>query len=258
MTLTYGRSPFGPDRGSYNIAVPDQVAYAEPWPRRMRAMFAGRTVVDSRRGVMVHRTGAAPIVLFPLEDVTADTIWPDEPPGSWTVQAGGRSAPHAITLAPAIGGQAGADTGGLVLIDYGAMDRWFEEDDPVYAHLRDPYHRVDVRSSSQHILVRRDGVVVAESSRPKLLFETGLPVRYYLPFADVRTDWLTLSRTISQCPYKSDGHWNLRSADGTVEAVADAARSLPHPLAEATLALEHISFYPGKLDVTVDGERVRA
>lgn len=255
MTLTFGRSPFGHQRGSYNVgALPDHIAYVEPWPRRMRAMFGNRTVLDSRNGMMLHRTGTAPTLLFPLGDLIADVLVEDEPAGSWTVQAGNRSAPQAVTTAPALAGPAGADIEGLVIIDYSAMDRWFEEDDPVYAHPRDPYHRVDVRSSSRHVLVRHAGVVVAESGRPKLLFETGLPVRYYLPFADVRIDLLELSDTISECPYKGDGqHWNLAGAS---DVVADAAWSLPHPLAEASLALEHISFYPDKLEVMVDQEHV--
>ena len=255
MGLTFGSSPFGPQCGRYNdAALPDHVAYVEPWPRRMRALFADRTVLDSRQGMMLHRTGAAPTLLFPLEDLAADVLVKDEAAGSWTVEVGDRSARQAVTAAPAIQGEAGADIAGLVIIRYSAMDRWFEEDDPVYAHPRDPYHRVDVRSSSRHVLIRHGEVVVAESTRPKLLFETGLPVRYYLPFADVRIDLLRLSDTISECPYKGDGqHWNLVSA---VDVVADVAWNSPHPLAEAALALEHVSFYPDKLSVTVDHERV--
>jgi uncharacterized protein (DUF427 family) len=136
------------------------------------------------------------------------------------------------------------------------MDRWFEEDDPIYAHPRDPYHRVDVRSSSRHVLVRHDGDVVADSHRPKLLFETSNPTRYYLPFADVRLDLLERSDTVSQCPYKGDGqHWHLTTRHGRVD---DAAWSLPHPLAEGFLALEHVCFYPDKVELTVGGQRVNA
>ncbi len=257
MTLTFGRSPFGPQRGVYSVAdLPDDVAYVEPWPRRMRALFGNRTVLDSRNGMMLHRTGAAPTLLFPFSDPAADVLKQGEQAGTWTVQVGARSAAQAVTTPPPLAGPAGAAIDGLVIVEYHTMDRWFEEDDPVYAHTRDPYHRVDVRSSSRHVAVRHADVVVAESTRPKLLFETGLPVRFYLPFADVRIDLLELSETISQCPYKGDGqHWNLM---GTGDLVADAAWSLPHPLAEAKLALEHVSFYPDKLEVLVDDERVTA
>jgi uncharacterized protein (DUF427 family) len=255
VTLAYGHSPFGSQRGNYNIGtLPDDIAYVESWPRRMRAMFGNRTVLDSRRGMMLYHTDTAPTLLFPLDDFAADVLIDDQPAGSWTVRVGDRSAPGAVTTPPALDGPAGADIEGLVILAYSSMDRWFEEDDPVYAHLRDPYHRVDVRSSSHHVLVQHAGVVVAESARPKLLFETGLPVRYYLPFADVRIDLLELSGTITECPYKGDGqHWNLVGAG---EIVEDAAWSLPHPLAEGTLALEHVSFYTDKVEVIVDGVRV--
>lgn len=132
------------------------------------------------------------------------------------------------------------------------MDRWFEEDEPVYAHVRDPYHRVDVRASSRHVVVRHRGRVVVESVRPKRLFETGNPTRHYLPFADVRLDLLERSDTVSECPYKGDGqHWHL-VVDG--DRVENTAWSLPHPLPEGLAAAEHLCFYPGKVEVVVDGE----
>jgi uncharacterized protein (DUF427 family) len=146
---------------------------------------------------------------------------------------------------------------GYVTVDSGAMDRWFEEDDPVYAHPRDPYHRVDVRSSSRHVIVRLGDVIIADSTRPKLLFETGNPIRYYLPFADVRCDLLVKSTTVSECPYKGDGqHWHLVADDG--RQVEDVAWSLPHPLPEGLDAAQHICFYPEKVEVEVDGLSIPA
>ncbi len=126
-----------------------------------------------------------------------------------------------------------------------------------FAHPRDPYHRVDVQASSRHVVVRHDGQVVAESHRPKLLFETGLPVRYYLPPADVRTERLAPSGTVSDYPYKGPGqHWHLAGGDGAL--VEDAAWSLPFPLPEGLAAGQHLCFYPDKVDVEVDGERLVA
>lgn len=254
MTLSMGRSPFGAERGSYDGAVPDRVAYAEPWPRRLRAVLAGRTLLDTRRGVMLHRTAMAPSVLFPREDLDAASVVAGSQPDRWTLQVGERSARDAVRSAPALAGAAGQRVAGLVSVQFGAPDRWFEEDEPVYAHLRDPYHRVDVRSSSRYVVVRHRGQVLAESRRPKLLFETGLPTRYYLPFSDVRLERLALSATVSECPYKGDGqHWNL-VGDGA--HVADVAWSLPHPLPEGIAATEHVCFYPDKVEVVVDGERI--
>ena len=111
-----------------------------------------------------------------------------------------------------------------------------------------------MRASSRHVVVRHNGQLVAESRRPKLLFETGIPVRYYLPFADVRVDLLEQSDTVSECPYKGDGqHWHLRTGDSRID---DAAWSLPHPLPEGLAAAQHICFYPDKVDIEVDGEPV--
>ena len=135
-----------------------------------------------------------------------------------------------------------------------AMDEWFEEDDPIHGHPRDPYHRVDVRSSSRRVVIRRDGEVIADSSRPKLVFETGNPIRYYLPLADVRIELLSKSDYVSACPYKGDGqHWHLSSNGNAVENVA---WSLPHPLPEGLAAVDHVCFYPKKIEVEVDGRRI--
>jgi uncharacterized protein (DUF427 family) len=149
----------------------------------MRAMFAGETVVDSRRGKVLNERGRFPVYYFPLGDLRAGLLILAGKPGCWNVTAGERMAQGAVSAY-----QGTAPLDGYVTVDHGAMDRWFEEDEPVYAHPRDPYHRVDVRASSRHVAIRRDGELIAESRRPKLLFETGVPVRYYLPFADVRSD----------------------------------------------------------------------
>ena len=127
--------------------------------------------------------------------------------------AGGSTAYNAVTAR-----MTSLPLDGYVTVRYYTMDRWFEEDEPIYAHPRDPYHRVDVRASSRHVVVRRDHEVVAESRRPKLLFETAVPIRYYLPFAEVRIHLLEKSDTVSECPYQGDGqHWHLRGGASRIE-----------------------------------------
>lgn len=255
MSLTFGSGPFAPNGGGGTFDVgslPEPLRYWEPWPRRMRAIVSGETVLDSRRGVYFYETGAFPVHYFPLEDVRQDllvAVGTDR----WGLRVGDRLVEDGITASPRDAG--GAELlPGYVTLDYPAMDRWFEEDDPIYAHPRDPYHRVDVRASSRHVVVRSNREVVAETDRPKLLFETAVPVRYYLPFADVNLALLAISETLSECPYKGDGqHWHLTVGEQTVE---DAAWSLPHPLPEGMAAAEHICFYPNKVEIKVDGERV--
>ena len=256
MSLTFGRGPFSTGRGAFDVDVPDAVAYVEDWPRRMRAVFGGETVLDSRRGKLLHRSGKFPMWLFPAADLRRDLLVEAAPGRSWSVRVGGRTAEDAVTAAPDLGGAVGAALAGMVEVDYAVPDRWFEEDDPIYAHPRDPYHRVDVRSSSRHVVVTHGGEVLADSVRPKLLFETSLPVRYYLPFADVRSALLRLSETVSECPYKGDGqYWHLVDERGD-QLVADVGWSLPHPLPEGIAAADHLCFEVSKVDVTVDGDPV--
>lgn len=260
MSLTYGRSPFGPDRGHFDVgALPEQIRYWEPWPRRMRAVLNGETILDSRRGFIFYETGQLATFYFPVEDVRQDLLVPSEAdvpseePERWSLRVGDRFVEDGVTASPRAA-DGSPLLGDHVTVNYEAMDRWFEEDDPIYAHPRDPYHRVDVRSASSHVVVRHGGQVVAESDRPKLLFETSVPVRYYLPFDDIRIDLLAKSETVSECPYKGDGqHWHLNVGD---DKVVDAAWSLPHPLPEGFAAAEHVCFYSDKVEIEVDGARV--
>lgn len=261
MSLTYGRSPFGPERGHFDFGpVPDHVRYWEPWPRRMRAMLNGETILDSRRGVIFYETGELAVYYFPVEDVRQDLLVPSElestsqEAGRWSLRVGDRFVKDCITSSPRAA-DGSPLLGDHVTVEYAAMDWWFEEDDSIYAHPRDPYHRVDVRSASSHMVVRHAGEVVAESDRPKLLFETSLPVRYYLPFDDIRIDLLVKSEMVSECPYKGDGqHWHLRVG---ADEVVDAAWNLPHPLPEGLAAAGHVCFYPDKVEIEVDDTRVR-
>ena len=262
MSLTLGSGPFAQGKARLNFAAPDHIVYWEPWGRRLRAVFAGKTVLDTRRAVVVHETGKFPVHWLPLEDVSRELLHPAESEGKvegklggqkWSVRVGNRVAERAVTGYVRLQ-EGDPDLAGHVKVEFRSMDRWFEEDDPVYAHFRDPYHRIDVRSSSARVIVRHADHIVAESSRPKLLFETNVPVRYYLPFADIRLNLLQRSDTVSQCPYKGDGqHWHLVIGNDRVE---DAAWSLPHPLPEGLAAAEHVCFYPEKVEVTVDGKRV--
>jgi uncharacterized protein (DUF427 family) len=140
---------------------------------------------------------------------------------------------------------------GLVRFEWQALDEWLEEDELVYVHPRSPYSRVDILSSSRRVQVLVDGVELADSSHPHILFETGLPPRYYLPLADVRTELLAPSEKVSQCPYKGTAtYWHAQVGDQRYDDFVWMYRS---PLAESAKIAGLACFYNEKVDLIVDG-----
>jgi uncharacterized protein (DUF427 family) len=140
---------------------------------------------------------------------------------------------------------------GTVRFQWDAMEAWFEEDEQVFTHPRDPYTRVDILASSRRVRVLLDGLVLADSTSPRLLFETGLPTRYYLPRTHVRMDLLEASPTVTHCPYKGRAEtWSVRVGETLHE---DLAWSYPAPLPDSQKLAGLIAFYDEKLDIEVDG-----
>ena len=138
----------------------------------------------------------------------------------------------------------------FVLLDFKAFDAWYEEDERNLAHPRDPFHRIDIVRSSRHVRVELGGKTLAESTRPRLLFEPPLPVRYYLPREDVRTDLFSPSPTRTQCAYKGEAsYFSLRDAD-------DVAWTYLEPLREAAEVTGDVAFFNERVDIVVDGERL--
>jgi len=143
------------------------------------------------------------------------------------------------------------DVAGYISFDWHAMDAWFEEDEEVYVHARDPYTRIDVLQSSRTIRVEVDGVVIAESSKPRILFETGLPPRYYLPKTDILFQHLQPTDTITSCPYKGHARYWSIVVNGTIHT--DLAWGYDTPLLESIEVAGLVSFYNEKLDIYIDG-----
>ena len=141
----------------------------------------------------------------------------------------------------------------LVAIDFAALDHWFEEDIEVYVHPRSPFTRVDALASSRHVVVSLDGVILAESRKPTMLFETGAPARHYLPALDVHLDLLTVNSNRASCPYKGDAHFYSAVING--EVVDDIAWQYTLPRAEVLPVAGMICFYEERVDVDVDGVR---
>ena len=144
------------------------------------------------------------------------------------------------------------DLVGHVRIAWNAMDAWFEEDEQVYVHPRDPYTRIDALSSSRTVRIEIDGTVVAESSSPVILYETGLPPRYYLPKTDVRHDLLSTSESTTECPYKGTAEYYNVTVDGTTHD--DLAWWYRSPVAESGPIVGRVCFYDERVDVVIDDE----
>lgn len=224
-------------------------------PKRVRAYLRGQLVADTKRPMLVWEHPYYPTYYLPAEDVqatlrpTGETRHIDRVGASdvHDVLVGGTAAEGAAVRFPD-----SAAAPDLVRLEWGAMDEWFEEDEPVYVHPRDPYKRVDVLASSRHVTVRIGGVVVADSHRPHILFETGLPPRYYLPLTDVRTDLLRPSDRRTQCPYKGTAtYWNA-VIDGTEHA--DIVWTYRTPLPESQKIAGLACFYDERVEVTIDDE----
>ena len=225
--------------------------------KRVRAYLAGRLVADTRHPSLVWEIPYYPAYYLPLGDVTAELVPTGKTEHSpsrgdaelYDVRVDGTVAEGAARRYPDSPLTAIRD---LVRFEWAAMDEWLEEDEPVYTHPRDPYHRVDILHSSRHVRVEVDGVTVADSVRPVILFETGLPPRYYLPLSDIRTELLTPTDTQTHCPYKGTAvYWSVDAGHGTH---ADLAWGYRTPLPESQKIAGLACFYDEKADVYLDGE----
>jgi uncharacterized protein (DUF427 family) len=263
MGLTIGSAPFGQrPAGVFNadLAAPEHLLYFEDSPRRVRVLFAGRTVVDSNRVKLLHETARVPCYYFPLDDVAADALEPSTTvthcPAKgdatyWSLVVGGRTARDAVWAyeKPL---ESAHWLAGYCSLQWDAVDGWYEEDEQIFGHPKDPYHRIDIVASSRHVRVSHGGVLLAESRRPMLLFETGLPVRYYLPAEDVRTDLLVHSDSHSRCPYKGvASYYSVRTA-GAGELLRDLAWYYPDPTPEAGKISGLVCFYNERVELEVD------
>ena len=230
----------------------------EDSPKRVRVYLGGEIVADTRNAKLVWEVPYFPLYYFPRADVrtellvVTDTVTHSSSRGDaqhFTVKAGAKEATDAAwqyVESPI------EELRDLVRFDWEAMDAWFEEDEEVFTHARSPYTRVDILESSRHVQVVVNGVTVADSHHPKLLFETGLPTRYYVAQIDARMDLLTPTETVTHCPYKGEAHtWAVRAGD---EVIPDLAWSYRAPFRESLPIAGLVAFYNEKVDLIVDGE----
>ena len=253
----------------------------EPIGKRIRAVLGGGTVVDTTRALLVWEPRRiVPSYAVPDGDITAELVVADPAAADAAGTLGARmpelysrpvldpSVPFAVHTAEgrpvdlSAGGQnrpgagfypADPDLAGYVVLDFAAFEAWYEEDELNVAHPRDPVHRIDVLPSSRQVRVELDGHVLAQSSRPTLLFETMLPTRYYLPPGDVRAE-LTPSGTRTYCAYTGQAsYWSAAAGD---RVVPDIAWTYQQPGHDAARVGGLIAFFNERLDVIVDGERL--
>ncbi|MEU5696650.1 DUF427 domain-containing protein [Actinosynnema sp. NPDC020468] len=228
----------------------------EPSAKRVRAYLAGELVADTTTPYLVWEKPYYPTYYFPRRDVKATLTPTAETRHS---PSRGEGIVHDVHVKDAVATAAALTypssplptLHSLVRFEWDALDEWFEEDEPVYVHPRDPYTRIDALSSSRHIRVEIDGVVIADSTRPVILFETGLPPRHYLPLTDVRQDLLRHTDLTTGCPYKGTAeYWSAVIGDAVHENIAWAYRT---PLPESRAVAGRIAFYNEKVDVYIDG-----
>jgi uncharacterized protein (DUF427 family) len=255
--------PVATDRDYPQMIV--EINHVEPAPRRVRATLGNEKIFDTTRARYVWEVPYYPQYYVPLEDVDMRFVI-DEGHAQSTrqgtahrhaLQAGGVQRPGAARV---FGEDAIAGVAGTARFDWAALDAWYEEDEQVFVHPRNPYARVDALRSHRHVRVSLDGITLADTASPVLVFETGLPTRYYIDRTDVAFEHLVPSDTQTACPYKgvTSGYWSVR-IDGQVPPEhRDLAWAYDFPTRQLQPIAGQIAFYNEKVDIEVDGHRLAA
>jgi uncharacterized protein (DUF427 family) len=263
MGLMTGSGPFGREpAGTFNFEppAPGKALYLDPTPKRLRVIVGGETIADSTAAMMLHESGHQPIYYFPPEDVRSDVLEPSDRHtrcpkkgeasyytirvGDRVVDAGAWYYPDPLPGTPPIKD--------LIAFYFDRMDGWMEEDEEITIHPRDPYHRIDLRTSARHLRVSIDGRLLAESRSAIALFETNLPTRWYIPRDDVLAE-LEPSEKLSGCPYKGQASYYSVRLDGG-EIAEDLIWYYPEPLDEVGRIAGLLCFFNERVDLELDGE----
>jgi uncharacterized protein (DUF427 family) len=233
------------------------VDHIAPVPRRIRAMLAGDVVLDTNKALYVWEWPYYPQYYIPIADVCPAVLVDEQHTEHLHrgtaqllgVRVGEVSRPKSARLyaEDAMDGVAAT-----IRFDWDAADAWFEEDEEVFVHPRNPYVRVDALRSTRSVRVELDGTVLAESSSPVMVFETGLPTRYYFNRTEVDFDHLVPSDTVTSCPYKGQTsvYWTVRVREASYP---DLAWAYGFPTRQLLPIAGMIAFYNEKVDTIVDG-----
>ena len=241
---------------------PDRIVRLEPSPRRVRVQFGGEWIADSTGMMLMYESGHLPVYYFPVKDVRLDLLHPTDH-GShcpykgeasyWNIEAGGRISENAVwAYQTPYDEMTAIDLQDYCSFYWDRVDRWFEEDEEIFVHPRDPHKRIDTVPSSREVKVVLGGESVAQSTNAHFLFETGLPTRYYIPADDVRMELLESSETETRCPYKGVARYWSATVGG--ETHADIVWSYPDPVPECPKIRDLMCFYNENVDaIYVDG-----
>ncbi|MEB4211959.1 DUF427 domain-containing protein [Mycobacterium sp. 94-17] len=235
----------------------------EPAPRRVRGYLGDALVFDTTAARYVWEVPYYPQYYIPLDDVRPGFLRDEN--HAQTVQFGPSRLYSLVgsdqtreSAARVFDADGDGPLAGTVRFEWDSL-RWFEEDEPIYGHPRNPYARVDALRSRRHVRVELEGIVLADTDSPVLLFETGLPTRYYIDPTDVSFGHLTPSATQTLCPYKgvTSGYWSVRVGSPGEQVIhEDLAWTYHYPLPAVAPIAGLIAFYNEKLDIAVDGVRL--
>jgi uncharacterized protein (DUF427 family) len=262
MGLSWQQGPLAPAAvGRFLVPdpLPERMLFAEPLRRRMRVRFGDTWIADSEDVVLLHEPGRYPVAYFPLEDIATDVLQPGEHTTrhrdlgttSWyTVRAGTQSKQRAAWQYTELPEYAG-DLKGRVAFAWRAMDAFYEEDERIVGHAADSYHRIDIRSTSRHLVVRSGDRIVADTTRPLVLYESGFAPRWYVPRADVDESALTPAEGQTFCPYKGlASYYDIAGAHRAAWSYEDA-------WTEVRGVSGLVSFEPDEIEVYLEGVRLR-
>ena len=264
MALTAAAGPFSgrlPGTFNFDAETPTgAVLFWEPVPQRIRVVFEKETIADTTQAKLLHETGHLPVYYIPQEDVRADVLAASDKRTHcphkgearyWSLQVGERVEPDAVWhYSEPI--ERASFLVGHVAFYWSRVDEWFAEDEQLFGHPRDPYARIDVYPTSRRVRILVEGAVLADTTRARVLFESNLPPRYYIPREDVQIDLLETSSKVTRCAYKGLAqHWHLRIGDALHD---DLAWTYPEPQHDAEPVRDLIAFYNERVDVEIDGE----
>ncbi|WP_417518947.1 DUF427 domain-containing protein [Minwuia sp.] len=239
--------------------APAHSVKTEPCNKRVRVEFNGEMIADTTGALYLYETGRTPVYYIPLDDVQAGFLERTEHSSHcpykgdaiyWDVVVGERRASNAVWAYPEPI-DAVPELASYAAFYWDRMDRWFEEDEEIFVHARDPHVRVDMLPSSRKVEVSVNGELLASTTRALFVFETNLPVRYYMPKDDVRAD-LSPSDLTTACPYKGIARYWHVTAGG--ERLENLVWSYDDPVREAEPIRDHLCFFNEKVDIAIDGK----